>query len=83
MLIIELFAIFSTLPTSCIRTIIRKRERRIMAQCGNHMPTGLFDHVQGIMVAKCSIRDKGDALDVLTNHLQEARDGLLDDTESG
>ena len=54
-----------------------------MAQCGNHMPTGLFDHVQGIMVAKCSIRDKGDALDVLTNHLQEARAGLLDDTESG
>ena len=54
-----------------------------MAQFGNQMQTGLFDHLQGIMVAKCPIIDKIDDLDVITNQLQEARDGLLDETESG
>lgn len=54
-----------------------------MAQFGNQMQTGLFDHLQGIIVAKCSIIDKVDDLDVITNQLQEARDGLLDETESG
>jgi len=29
-----------------------------MTQCGNQMQTGLFDHLQGIIVAKCPIIDK-------------------------
>jgi hypothetical protein len=54
-----------------------------MTQFGNQMQTSLVDHLSGIIVAKCPIIDKVLDLDGLTNQLQEARDGLLDETESG
>ena len=54
-----------------------------MTQFGNQMQTSLFDHLEGIIIAKCPIIDKVHDLDVLTNQLQEARNGLLNETESG
>ena len=36
-----------------------------MTQFGNQMKTVLFDHLQGIIVAKCPIIDKVDDLDMV------------------
>ena len=58
MALIELCAILFSLTTPCIRTIIGERERRIIAQCGNHMSPELSDHVQRIIMAKGPIKDK-------------------------
>ena len=70
MVIIELSPILFTLPTSCIRAIIGERERSIIPQFGNHMSTDLSDHLPGIVMAKGTIKDKGDHLEAIADHLQ-------------
>ncbi len=62
MVIIELSPILFTLPTSCIRAIIGAIERSIITPFGNHMSTDLSDPLQGIVMAKGPITDKGDPL---------------------
>ena len=61
--------------------MIGQRQRRIIAPFRYQLSTKLPDHLPRVMMAKCPIIDTVSHLDVLDDQLQEAVDGLLDESQ--
>src|SRR5215475_3107530 len=79
--IVELLAIFTMWSSPRIWASIGQIQRRIMPQLRHQMQTYLSDHLQGIIMAQLTVKNKVHYLAGITNLLQQALDVLLEKTE--